>query len=72
MPGTIFISYRRADAQGHAQNLHHRLATWFDEQTELFFDTQNLESGQDFPQRLVDGIDAAAVVLVLIGPGWLS
>jgi hypothetical protein len=32
---TIFISYRRADAQGHAQYLHHRLAGWFDDKTEL-------------------------------------
>jgi hypothetical protein len=65
MPRTVFISYRRADAQGYAQNLHYRLASWFDHQAELFFDAANIESGQDFPQRLVDGIDAAAVVLVL-------
>jgi hypothetical protein len=69
---TIFISYRRADAQGYAQNLHHRLAGWFDDRAELFFDAQHIDSGQDFPQRLVDGIDAAAAVLVLIGPGWLT
>ncbi len=69
---SIFISYRRADAQGHAQNLHHRLAGWFDDTHELFFDAQHIDSGADFPQRLVDGVNAAAVVLVLIGPGWLG
>ncbi len=69
---SIFISYRRADAQGHAQHLHHRLAGWFDDASELFFDAQHIDSGDDFPQRLAAGVDAAAVVLVLIGPGWLD
>ncbi len=68
---SIFISYRRGDAQGHAQNLHYRLAGWFDDAA-LFFDAQSIDSGQDFPQRLVQGVDGAAVVLVLIGPGWLD
>lgn len=70
--GSIFISYRRADAAGHAQNLHDRLSGWFDAEKELFFDGANIDSGQDFPQRLTDAVDAAAVVLVLIGPGWLD
>jgi hypothetical protein len=70
--GSIFISYRRSDAGGYAQNLHHRLAGWFNEQTELFFDIGSIDSGQDFPQRLADEIDRAAVVLVLIGPDWLA
>jgi Tetratricopeptide repeat/TIR domain len=68
----IFISYRRADAQGHAQNLHHRLAGWFDDRTELFFDVENIDSGQHFPQRLADEVSSASVILVLIGPGWLE
>ncbi len=45
----IFISYRRSDAQGHAQNLHHRLCGWFKSDDELFFDAQNIDSGDDFP-----------------------
>ena len=67
---SIFISYRRADAQGHAQNLHYRLAGWFDDAA-LFFDAQSIDSGQDFPQRLAQAVNGAAVVLVLIGPGWM-
>ena len=70
--GCVFISYRRADAQGHAQNLHHRLAGWFDDTSELFFDAQHIESGQHFPQRLAQALSDASVVLVLIGPGWLE
>ena len=69
---SIFISYRRADAQGHAQNLHHRMAAWFDDTSELFFDGQHIDSGQHFPQRLAQALSDASVVLVLIGPGWLE
>ncbi len=72
MNGKIFISYRRADAAGHAGRLRDRLASWFDTDSELFFDVESIDSGEDFPRRLIDEIDCAAVVLVLIGPGWLD
>lgn len=68
----IFISYRRQDTGGHAQNLHNRLCSWFDAQAELFFDTASIESGDVFPQTIQAALDAASVVLVLIGPGWLE
>ena len=75
MSASIFISYRRLDAAGHAgrlhDRLHDRLAQWFDAGT-LFFDTEHIQPGEHFPQRLIDGIDAAKVVLVLIGVDWLS
>jgi TIR domain len=68
----IFSSYRREDGQFYAQNLQHRLAAWFDVPSELFFDIESINSGQDFPQRLWDEVNGASVVLVLIGPGWLD
>jgi len=68
----IFISYRRTDTAGHAQNLHDRLCRWFDPQRELFFDASNIESGTVFPQVIRLALDEACVVLVLIGPGWLE
>ena len=71
MSASIFISYRRSDAAGHAGRLHDRLAQWFDAGA-LFFDTEHIQPGEHFPQRLIDGIDAAKVVLVLIGVDWLS
>ena len=71
MSGSIFISYRRSDAGGHAGRLHDRLAQWFDADA-LFFDTEHIQPGDPFPQRLADGIDGAKVVLVLIGPDWLN
>lgn len=71
MSASIFISYRRSDAAGHAGHLFDRLAHWFDEGA-LFYDAQSIEAGDVFPQRLVDGIDGAKVVLVLIGPDWVA
>ena len=71
MSASIFISYRRSDAGGHAGRLHDRLTQWFDADA-LFFDTEQIQPGDHFPQRLADGIDGAKVVLVLIGPDWLN
>ncbi|MBC7727781.1 MAG: toll/interleukin-1 receptor domain-containing protein, partial [Microbacteriaceae bacterium] len=71
MSASIFISYRRSDAAGHAGRLHDRLAQWFDA-GELFFDTEHIRPGDHFPQRLIDGTDGAKVVLLLIGADWLS
>ena len=71
MSASIFISYRRSDAAGHAGRLHDRLAQWFDAGA-LFFDTEHIRPGEHFPQRLIAGIDGAKVVLVLIGADWLS
>ena len=71
MSASIFISYRRSDAGGHAGRLHDRLTHWFDAD-DLFFDAEHINPGDLFPQRLADGIDGAKIVLVLIGPDWLS
>ena len=38
----------------------------------LFYDQDGIDIGDDFPQRIATAIDAAAVVLVLIGPDWLA
>ena len=70
MSASIFISYRRSDSAGHAGRLHDRLAHWFD-RGELFYDTADIQPGDSFPQRLVDGVAQAKIVLVLIGPDWL-
>ncbi len=38
---TIFISYRRSDAAGHAGSLYDRLTHWFDEPV-LFFGRESI------------------------------
>lgn len=67
----IFISYRRSDSDGHANNLHYRLSLWFDADA-LFYDKASIDMGAIFPSEIEAALDRAAVVLVLIGPGWLE
>ena len=67
----IFISYRRADAGGHAGRLFDRLRHWFDPEA-VFYDLDSIDMGDIFPARIQGGVEGAAVVLVLIGPDWLD
>ena len=71
MTASIFISYRGADAGGHAGRLYDRLRRWF-EPEELFFDNSTLETGDVFPELIDTNIRAANAVLVVIGPDWLE
>jgi len=47
---TIFISYRRSDAVGHARALHRDLCRRFEKDL-IFFDRQSIESGDVFPEE---------------------
>ena len=67
----IFISYRRADAGGHAGRLFDRFSHWFDADA-LFYDLDGIDAGDVFPARIQTAIENAAVILVLIGPDWLE
>ena len=66
---TIFLSYRRADAEGHAGRLWAGCGCRFDPEA-LFYDQGRIESGDVFPEEINQALDAARVVLVLIAPGW--
>lgn len=70
-PNQVFISYRRSDTSGHARFLHRYLSARFKPGT-VFFDRSSIESGDVFPRRLRSAIAQARVVLVLIGPDWLT
>ncbi|MBL8437259.1 MAG: 4a-hydroxytetrahydrobiopterin dehydratase [Zoogloeaceae bacterium] len=70
MAPSIFISYRRSDAQHAAFALAERLGRVFGED-EVFLDRTRIETGAPWPQRLEESVGAARVVLALIGPGWL-
>ena len=50
----IFLSYRRADAEGHAGRLWDRLRLWFDPEA-LFYDQGRIDSGEVFPERIKTG-----------------
>ena len=68
---SIFISYRRQDTYGHTGRLYDRLIQQFDVE-DIFYDQSGIESGDDFPQAIQNALESAQVILVVIGPDWVS
>ncbi|MSM38675.1 MAG: TIR domain-containing protein [Geobacter sp.] len=68
---SIFISYRRKDTGGYTGRLYDRLTQLFDAE-DIFYDQSGIESGEDFPIAIQNALDSAEVILVIIGPDWLS
>jgi hypothetical protein len=67
---TIFISYRRSDAQGYAGRLEDSLRGYFGEDR-VFRDIGGIAPGEDFKHKIEESIEAAGALIVLIGPNWL-
>ena len=67
----VFISYRWKDSAGFARALADRLAERLGK-SEVFHDVETVGGGDDFRQVAHAAIDSADVVLVVIGPDWLS
>jgi hypothetical protein len=67
----IFISYRRQDSAAHAGRLNDRLCAAFGAER-VFMDVDDIAPGQNFAAALRSNVDAAAVVLVMMGPAWLA
>lgn len=70
MPG-IFLSYRRSDSQDVAGRIFDRLAEKFS-RFAVFKDVDSIPLGVHFPSHLEQVLDNSDVVLVLIGPTWLT
>ena len=68
---SIFISYRRSDAAGHAGRLYDQLVNRFGEPN-VFKDIDTLEPGADFAEVIEDTIARCDAVLVVIGSDWMS
>ncbi|MDQ6920924.1 MAG: toll/interleukin-1 receptor domain-containing protein [Candidatus Dormibacteraeota bacterium] len=68
---SIFVSYRREDSPGEAGRLYDRLAARYGSR-EVFRDIDHSQPGTPFPARLVNVIGSSQVVLVAIGPRWLT
>jgi hypothetical protein len=62
----IFLIHRRSEAAGHARAPHLDLCRRFDRER-VFFDRATIESGDDFPDRLRDGISLSLALVALIG-----
>ena len=67
----IFISYRRSDTQAAARQLAEAIKTRFGEEN-VFFDTKSLDLGVSWESEITQRVDAADVVLALIGPSWVA
>lgn len=73
MPETrhkIFISYRRSDAGGSTTAIRKTLIDQFGSEA-VFHDVDSISLGAEFPQALRSELARAAVVLAVIGRGWL-
>jgi len=71
MSTSLFISYRRNDAAPVARGLRERLRVRFGP-SRVFMDEDSIPAGQRWPQRIEGAVSDAKVMLVLIGPKWLT
>lgn len=67
----VFMSYRRDDTGGRAGRLYDALAQKYGQQR-IFQDVSSATPGIDFTARIESTIATSDIVLVVIGPGWLS
>lgn len=67
----VFISYRRKDSNAWAGRIFDRLAQIFPAKS-VFIDIDGIEPGLDFVRTLNDHLATCKVMLVVIGPNWLS
>ena len=67
----FFISYRREDSIAYAGRLYDRLSAHFVAES-VFMDIATLEPGIDFVEVIKRAMSQCDILLVLIGPRWLS
>jgi hypothetical protein len=67
----IFVSYRRQDSSHLAGRLYDRLAGRFGER-QIFMDVDTIEPGVDFTDEIRRAVAGCRVLLVIIGPSWLT
>jgi TIR domain len=66
----IFISYRHADSAAYAGRMYDRLKDRYGDE-QVFRDLE-MDLGIDFVERIDDTVGSCAVMVVVIGPGWLN
>jgi len=67
----VFISYRREDSAGHAGRLFDHFAKKLG-RDRVFRDVDKIRPGQNFVEAIRDRIHASEVLLILVGPRWLT
>jgi formylglycine-generating enzyme required for sulfatase activity len=76
MPGEgvmtkVFVSYRREDSEGVAGRIHDHLCARFGDDA-IFMDIDRIPFGVDFREYIDGAVSQCAVLLAVIGPGWLG
>jgi hypothetical protein len=67
MTQPVFISYARDASREHAEALHQALG-----QRTAFLDTQDIATGERFPEALVDALFGARVVVIFAEPRYFT
>jgi hypothetical protein len=70
LPTRAFVCYRTEDTLPAADRLAVELRQTLD--IDVFLDHRSLEGGEQWPNRLRQEVERADVVLILIGPRWLT
>jgi hypothetical protein len=68
---SVFISYRRGDAAGHAGRLSDRLVARLGA-ANVFMDVEDIAPGQNFAQAIEQTLSKCDYLLVVIGPRWVQ
>ncbi|MFN8082549.1 MAG: toll/interleukin-1 receptor domain-containing protein [Kineosporiaceae bacterium] len=66
---SIFISYRRSDAAGHAGRVYDRLVERFGRES-VFMDVSAMVPGEDVREQITGELRNCDVLIALIGPDW--
>ena len=69
--GGIFINYRGEDSQTAAALIDRELTARFGSD-QVFLDCRSIPAGSDFAEELLERVRACGVLLVVIGPHWLT
>lgn len=67
----VFISYRRTDAGGYAAQLLTELQAHYGSKA-IFLDHQGVAAGARWQRAIADAVAAADVVIVVVGPEWVT
>src|SRR5882757_9953594 len=67
----VFINYRGEDSHSYGALLYTELARQFGVE-HVFLDAESIPAGADFVQELVGRVRSAQILLVVIGPRWLT
>jgi hypothetical protein len=68
---SVFLSYRREDSRADAGRMYDRLSAHFGAD-HVFMDVDDIAAGDNFVARLTHTLGQCDVLLLVIGPRWLS